>query len=132
MFPAALKVLPLSVYLGGALLLSVGLNYTQWANAQAADAECRAKLAEQQLEAKKAADEIRAEQQDKINQASVDEDHVQTETLEQIAAGVKRTQYQLSQASRANPSPSVCRVGPDRVRVVNAALSTARTSRPAL
>lgn len=127
-----LKTVPLAGWLGAGLLLSVGLNYTQWANAQAADAECRAKLAEQQLQAKKAADDLRAEQQSRIDQASVDDTDAERETLEQIAAGVKRTQHQLSQASRANPSPVACRVGPDRVRVVNAALSVSRTARPAL
>ncbi len=129
---AFLRTLPLTVYLGAGLLLSVGLNYTQWANAQAADAECRAKLAEQQLAAKKAADDLRAEQQARIDQASADDTDHERETLEQIAAGVERTRYQLSQASRANPSPVACRVSPDRVRVVNAALSVARTARPAL
>lgn len=129
---AFLKTLPLSVYLGGALLLSVGLNYTQWANAQAAEAECEAKLLRQQLEAKKAADDLRTAQQEKVDQSAVDDGDLERETLAAIAAGVNRATYQLSQASRANPSPVACRVGPDRVRVVNAALSTPRASRPAL
>ncbi len=129
---AILRTLPLAVWLGAGLFLSVGLNYTQWANAQAADAECRAKLAEQQLEAKRAADDLRAEQQAKIDQASVDDTDLERETLADIAAGVSRATSQLAKATRENPSPAVCRVPVDRVRVVNAALSVARTARPSL
>lgn len=129
---AFLRSIPLIGYLSVGLGLSLLVNYSQWASAQAASAECEAKLLRQQLEAKKAADDLRAEQQDKVDQAATDDDDRDRETLEQIAAGVERTRFQLSQASRANPSPVACRVPVDRVRVVNAALSVPRAARPAL
>ena len=129
---AFLRTLPIVVYLGGGLIISVGLNYTQWAHAQAAEAECRVKLAEQQLQAKADADAQRARLQGSLDQAAADHVYIERETLSQIVAGVQRTQSQLARAVHAKPSPVDCRVDAERVYVVNAALAIPRAARPAL
>lgn len=127
-----LRTLPLAAYLSAGLALSVLLNLNQYGNAQAAEAECKAKLAQSALESKIQLDKERAAAQKAVDQSAVDDADLERETLAAIAAGVNRTQYQLSQAARANPSPISCRVQPDRLRVVNAALSVPRASRPSL
>jgi hypothetical protein len=129
---AFLRTIPLPVYMGAGLFLSLALNLHQFGQAQAADAECRAKLAEAQIAAKAQADAEQAKRQKAVDQSAVDDNYQDRETLAQIVAGVQTATNQLKRAANANPSPVVCRVSVERVRVVNAALSVPRTARPAL
>lgn len=127
-----LRTIPSIAYAVSILALSLLLNLHQFGQARAAEAECRAKIAETQLQAKAAADKEQAERQKSIDQLAIDDAHESRETLAQIAAGVERSTYNLRKAANAAPVADSCRVSAERVRVVNTALSVPRAARPTL